>query len=158
MLLIKKIYFTFNKDKLERAKMKLRKISINKVQFLIEKQCKNLNINYLILVKEKNNLVFKLKVKNKNIILKFHKDLAITLSDYNNFMTVFNKEDGYRGYYVTTGVFHHDIYSKNYLEIIRKKIDIIDGNKFLLNQKWFKSFNYNNFNYNDISFNKYFKV
>lgn len=131
--LLDKSYFNWKKAELYKAKIKLKKISINEILYIIDKNCWNYNIQYQIISKSSDMLFIKFIAKEKKILLKYHKKDIIMFKECQEFLNCLENYQVDKGIYITTGFFEKQA-SKNISDIFHKRVKKIDGDKFIRKQ------------------------
>lgn len=151
---INTIIFKLYKEKIEKGLTFLNRVSLNKIQRIIAEECSKNSFRYRIISKKNNEIIFKVKKRNKIYIIKYHKTLAVNKFDYNSFFDLYNKTNAKKAYYITTGVFLQDVYNANYNVFLNRSVVLIDGLRFIVNSK--KFYFSKKLYFNNLSFKKYF--
>lgn len=155
MFFIDTIYYKLNKNKVEKAILKFKKISIDKVYEIVTRNCWEYGIQYEVIFKDKNQLEIKLIGRKEIYLIKFEKALAVDIIDYDKFINLVNIVEASKGYYITTGVFQQDVENKNNRLLLLKKIKLINGYNFIKRQIWLNDKSLNHISYNKLHFFKY---
>ncbi len=126
-------YLNCKKSEIYKAKVKLKKISIDEVLDNITKSCWNYNIQYKIILKNPHMLLMELTGERKKFLFKYHKKDKVLLKDYEEFLNCLEGCNVHRGIYITTGFFEEQI-NKYEANILFKKVQKIDVIKFIKKQ------------------------
>lgn len=154
MRVINLLILKFKKKEFNKCLGIFKKIQVDRVYKILLRESKERNLDVEEIVNKRNKFILKIKVDNKVILINFHKTLAVTLNDYDMFVSLYNKLEAKKCYYITTGVFQQDIYNKNYGFLLQKQIVLVDGVEFVIGQDLFKLNKNQN---NNISFKKYLR-
>lgn len=155
MSFLNNLFYKINKNAIDRAIIKLKKIPIDVVMENITKNCWKYGIQLEVIIKNKNELVVKLSGRKQVFLLKFQKAVMVFTEEYNEFVNTANILNVNKAIYITTGVFQQEIYKLNHLMIFSAKVLLQDNYKFIKKQIWInKKFNYN-LKYKNIEFYRY---
>lgn len=153
--MFKSFYILLNSKKIEKALMKLRKISIKKVSEIIITECIRENLEYEVIKKNNNEFLIAVGSNRKKSLLMFHKVLAVTIYDYDRFSHLMQDKGINKGIYITTGVFQQDVYNRTYTDKFINHIKLLDGKEFVVKQRWIKR-KHEHISYNKLSFKSFF--
>lgn len=149
------IYYRFNKKKIEKALLKLKRITIDIVYEILTKNCWNYHIQYEVILKDKYQLEIKLIGEKEIYLFKFHKRLVIEEVDYQKFINLCEIVQASKGIYITTGIFNKNVQGKNRHFIFIKKANLVDGYSFIKSQIWLREKKAPHNSYKNLEFFRY---
>lgn len=124
--LLNLIYFTLKKKEIKKARIRMKKISIDDILDLIIKNCEDKSVEYKILEKNHDTIAIDLFGKKEKVLLKYHKSDMVFKEDYNEFINKLKREHVDKGIYVTTGLFETEIHKRENRLLYLKKIVLDD--------------------------------
>lgn len=131
---IEEIYFKIRKDEINKGKRNLKKLKVNTVYLCITRNCWKYNIQYQVIVKNKDKVILNFKSGEKNTLLQYHKATMVFYREYCKFLNTMDINKIEKGFYITTGIFEEKVLKENKKNLFRKKIKLEDGRHFLKEQ------------------------
>ncbi|SHF10180.1 hypothetical protein [Clostridium fallax] len=155
MGIFQSIFYRLNKKSIDKALLKFKKIPIDIVYNIIEKSCWRYGIKCEVILKTKTELELKLTGKKEITLLKFHKAFVVFKEDYEKMLSLGEIIFAKKIVYITTGVFHGEVYKENMWRISRCKVILDDNYNFIKRQVWLKKDFRDHLKYKKLDFSRY---
>ena len=155
MSIMDSIYYKINKKVVDRAILKLKKIPVDVVYEILLKNCLKEDVECELILKTKTELEIKLNGKKESSLFKFHKSFVVFKEDYEKIISIADSLEINKCIYITTGVFHSDVYKCNAWSFSKIKFKLEDNIKFIKRQIWLNKDYIDHFKYKRLDFTKY---
>ncbi|EES92283.1 hypothetical protein G8S49_12015 [Clostridium botulinum C] len=132
--LFNKIYFKRKKGEIRRGRSKLRRMKVDVILRILQKNCNNKQINYNVIEKNWDSILVLLKGKNDKILFKYHRTGMVFHEHYEEFLNQMKIYGGNKGVYITTGVFEVGLHKMENRTWFYKKVLLEDYSYFLKKQ------------------------
>lgn len=155
MIVIDHLFYTVKKKQVDKSKIILRKISIDKIYEILTKNCWEYGIQLEIIMKSSELIEVRLQGRRESTLFKFHKTNMIFLEDYYRFKNLMEDVEVTEGVYITTGVFEQGIFNITNYHFGSRKIILQDNFQFIKKQIWMNPRHKNCLVLNCIDFSRY---
>lgn len=149
------IYFENKSEEIRRGRSKLKRMKIDSIIRILDKNCKMKGVEYVILEKNYNSVSLHLKGKYKENLFRYHRTDMVFKEDYEEFLNAMKNQGINKGIYITTGVFEAGLHKRENRTWFFKKIVLEDYRYFFKRQLGLRGRVSDLFKNKKISFYKY---